>query len=104
MPYHLACLRVPLPGVAELATVIGERSVEAVLHVEVNDTEAVRAALRQAFTALMRCDTTVIMEQVTNLVSRLQIGEGLPQCKYIIISIIYSIILFYCIFYISTTL
>ena len=63
----------------ELAAVIGETSVEAVLNVEVNDVEAVKAAIKQSFTALMRCDTKVILDQVSSLVTGLQTAQ--PDCK-----------------------
>ena len=63
--------QVIIVGVKELAAVVGERSVEMILSVDVNDIDAVRSAIKHSYTALMRSDSKVILEQVTALVSRL---------------------------------
>lgn len=60
---------------------IGERSVENILSAEVKDINAVKSALKQAFTSLMRCDSTVIIDQVTSLTNRLLAGGSGLECK-----------------------
>ncbi|XP_067948080.1 mannose-6-phosphate isomerase-like isoform X2 [Watersipora subatra] len=65
-------LQIYVKGVPELAIVLGEAAVESVISIDVNDEGAIKAALKQAFSFLMRQDSMVILEQVMTLVARLE--------------------------------
>ena len=69
-----------ISGVPELAEVIGQSVVEAMTSADAADLDTVRAAIKQAFSSLMGCDSSVVSSQISNLVKRL--GESQQdQCE-----------------------
>ena len=59
---------------------IGQSAVEAMTSADSADLDTVRSAIKQAFSSLMRCDSSVVSSQISNLVKRL--GESQQdQCE-----------------------
>ena len=69
-----------ISGVPELAEVIGQSAVEAMTSADSADLDTVRSAIKQAFSSLMRCDSSVVSSQISNLVKRLSESQQ-DQCE-----------------------
>jgi len=67
-------------GVPELAHVIGQSAVEAMTSTDAADINAVRSAVKQSFSGLMRCDSSTVSTQISNLVTRLSSESQQGSC------------------------